>query len=140
MIILDTNIISVLVTPDHPDLTIIETWKQTSADQDIRVNAVSLAEIAYGVAILPEGARKQRLAQAARTLFTATAQTALPFGSQAAQAYGTIMSKRRSLGRPMSQFDAQIAAIAHVAGATIATRNTRDFTGCGVPLVDPYAT
>jgi predicted nucleic acid-binding protein len=138
VIVLDTNILSVLVTPDHPDLDIVQAWQRTSVDQDFRLNAVSLAEIAFGIAILPEGARKRRLHDAAQDFIAATANTTLPFGVQAAAAYGTIMALRRAQGHPMSQFDAQIAAVAHVAKAVIATRNTRDFEGCGVPIVNPY--
>jgi hypothetical protein len=44
----------------------------------------------------------------------------------------------RKAGRPISQFDAQIAGIAHTRGATLATRNTADFATCGIALVDPW--
>ncbi len=46
--------------------------------------------------------------------------------------------KSRRRGRPISQFDAQIAAIARVAGATLATHNVRDFEHCGIGVVDPW--
>ena len=139
MILLDTNIASVLMTPDHPDLATVEAWQRASSDRDIRLSAITLAEVAYGVAILPEGSTKAQISRAAKDFFTATADTVLPFGIREAEAYGQIMADRRAQGHPMSPLDAQIAAIAHVAGAVVATRNTRDFTGCGVPLVSPYA-
>jgi predicted nucleic acid-binding protein len=34
--------------------------------------------------------------------------------------------------------DAQIAAICRVRNATLATRNTADFTGTGVDLINPW--
>ena len=55
-----------------------------------------------------------------------------------ASTYARIASDRRRAGRPLSHFDAQIAAIARFTRAAIATRNTADFDGCGVTVVDPW--
>jgi predicted nucleic acid-binding protein len=38
----------------------------------------------------------------------------------------------------LSTFDAQIAGIARSRGAALATRNVRDFAGCGIELHDPW--
>ena len=65
-------------------------------------------------------------------------QRVLPFGSDEALPYARIAVDRRRAGRPISQFDAQIAAIALTNGATIATRNVIDFEGCGVNLINPW--
>lgn len=60
------------------------------------------------------------------------------FNSDAAAAYADIAVARRSEGRPISQFDAQIAAIARSTGSAVATRNVVDFEGCGIDLVNPW--
>jgi predicted nucleic acid-binding protein len=62
----------------------------------------------------------------------------LPFETEAARAFVEIAIGRRKAGRPISQFDAQIAAIARSRGAHLATRNVTDFEGCGVELVNPW--
>ncbi len=62
----------------------------------------------------------------------------LPFGSEAARVYAQIAAQRRRSGRPISHFDAQIAAIARSARAPIATRNVRDFDGCGIKVLNPW--
>jgi predicted nucleic acid-binding protein len=62
----------------------------------------------------------------------------LPFDSDAALVYARIAAERRRSGRPISQFDAQIAAIARSGGAKLATRNVSDFDGCGLVVVDPW--
>jgi hypothetical protein len=64
----------------------------------------------------------------------------LGFGTDAAPPYAQIAFERRHAGRPISHFDAQIAAIARFTGAVIATRNVADFVGCGVTLIDPWIT
>ena len=47
-------------------------------------------------------------------------------------------AKRRAAGRPISQFDCQIAAIARAHEAAVATRNTGDYEGCGIEVIDPW--
>ena len=61
----------------------------------------------------------------------------LPFDETAASGYAAIVAARRGAGRPISQFDAQIAAIALSRHAGLATRNFTDFEGCGLAVVDP---
>jgi len=62
----------------------------------------------------------------------------LPFSSHAAHAYALIAATRRQSGRPSSQFDAQIAAIAKPTGAGVATRDVIDFEGCSIKVIDPW--
>jgi predicted nucleic acid-binding protein len=62
----------------------------------------------------------------------------LPFDRKAARAYAAIAAERRAAGRPISQFDCQIAAIARAHGASVATRNIDDYEGCGVAVIDPW--
>lgn len=56
----------------------------------------------------------------------------------AARVYAEIASRRRQAGDPISQFDAQIAAITQSRGASLATRNTYDFLNCGITLINPW--
>jgi toxin FitB len=62
----------------------------------------------------------------------------LPFDSAAAAVYAAVAAIRRRSGRPISQMDAQIVAIAGSRGASLATRNVADFQDCGVVVVDPW--
>jgi predicted nucleic acid-binding protein len=64
----------------------------------------------------------------------------LPFDSPAAFAYAAIAAGRRLSGRPISQADAQITAVAASRGASLATRNVTDFVDCGIDVVDPWST
>jgi len=62
----------------------------------------------------------------------------LPFDRRAARAYADIMAGRRRLGRPMTQFDAQIASIARSRDAGVVTRNDRDFADCDIEVFNPW--
>ncbi len=62
----------------------------------------------------------------------------LCFDSPAAVAYAALDANRRKAGCPISQADAQIAAIARSRGAKLATRNVPDCEGCGIEIVNPW--
>lgn len=137
MIILDSNVLSEMLRP-QPQPAVIEWMARQSAAQ-LFVTAVTEAEIRYGIARLPSGNRKEALAAAVAGIFAEDmAGRILPFDSDAAVTYAEIVSEREAGGRPISQFDAQIAAIARARGADIATRNIRDFADCGIRLIDPW--
>lgn len=137
MIVLDTNVLSELMRP-RPEPA-VATWLGAQPTTSLFVTAVTQAEILYGLVLLPKGRRRDDLLGAARSLFNEEfAGRILPFDSDAAAAYSIIAADRRSAGRPISQFDAQIAAIVLSRGGTLATRNTADFVDCGIELIDPW--
>ena len=138
MVLLDTNVVSELML-DFPNPAILA-WMDDQASRELFVTAVTEAEIRTGVAFLPEGARRRGLLDAVeRILGGLFADRVLPFDSAAACAYADIAAARRAAGRPMSQPDCQIAAIALSCGMAVATRNVRDFSETGVGVIDPWA-
>ena len=137
MILLDTNVLSELMRPT-PSPT-VESWVNAQPAAGVFISAITEAELRYGLALLPDGQRQQRLlAQAEAMLAEDFAGRILPFDSAAATAYAPIAAARRRSGRPISQADAQIAAIAASRGAVLATRNVADFDGCGIAVLDPW--
>jgi predicted nucleic acid-binding protein len=135
MIILDTNVVSELMRA-VPDPS-VAAWAVT-ADPELCVTALTVAEIRYGIARLPEGQRKQDITAAAIKLLSAFAQRIVPFDLTAATRYGDLVARREAIGRPISVFDAQIAAVCQARSATLATRNVKDFEGTGVTVIDPW--
>ena len=88
---------------------------------------------------MPRSRRRARLEEVVAAILEEDfAERILPFDSAAARAFAPIAARRRGLGRPISEFDAQIAAIAHSRGATLATRNVADFADCGIKLISPW--
>jgi predicted nucleic acid-binding protein len=137
MIILDTNVISELLRP-APEPR-VEHWLSAQDGLNVYLTSISEAELRYGLAIMGQAARRAALVDAVdRILREDFAGRILPFDSDAAQSYATIAAAHRAAGRPIAQADCQIAAIAHAHGATVATRNTPDFEGCEIDLINPW--
>lgn len=137
MIVLDTNVISELLTPS-PNPTVVG-WLSRQHPSSVFTTAVTEAEILYGLRLLPEGRRRRDLEAAILPIFSEDlAGRVLPFDRAAADLYAAIATSRRSAGRPISQFDAQIGAIALSRGASLATRNVADFESIGLSIVNPW--
>ena len=137
MILLDTNVLSELMR--HEPDPVALAWVDAQSRYQLHISAVTRAEIDLGVALLPEGRRKQGLQAAAQRMFAEFSGRCLPFDERAASRYGELVAVRVRAGRPISVEDAQIAATALAGGFVLATRNGRDFTAIeGLALVDPF--
>ena len=137
MIILDTNVVSELMKAVPAERVV--GWIAAQPASALYTTSITQAEILHGLALLPTGKRRNALESAAEAMLREDfAGRILPFGSDAAQAYARIAADRRRAGRPISHFDAQIAAIARSAGAAIATRNVTDYDRCGVKILNPW--
>ena len=135
--LLDTNLLSELMRlAPAPEVL---AWFASPAAA-MYTSSISQAEILTGIALLPAGQRRNALAQAAQTMFAEDfAGRILHFESAAAEHYALIVAARTALGHPISTEDAQIAAIALVAGLTLVTRNTKDFAQiAGLTQLNPW--
>jgi len=135
MIVLDTNVVSEAMSK-HPSPRVLAVLDSLTEPPGITV--ITVAEIRFGIAMLPNGVRRQRLSVAAARVFDSLGPLVLPFDLPAADVYAETASNRRSAGRPIAQFDAVIASICRVKKATLLTRNVKDFVGTGISLVDPW--
>lgn len=100
--------------------------------------AVTVGELAYGIAKLEQGARRAALAAQLAEWRVRFSDRTHSFGVSAAMIYGDLLAAARASGRPMSVPDAQIAAIAAEQGAAVATRNLSDFATTGLELINPW--
>lgn len=137
MILLDTNVLSELLRP-APAQQVLH-WLSAQPRASVFTASIVRAEILYGICLLPDGRRKTGLMDAALAIFSEDlAGQVLSFDSSAADAYAGIAAARKSAGRPISQIDAMIAAMARSRGASLATRNVKDFEDCGIVVYDPW--
>jgi len=135
MIILDTNVVSELMRGPHADPVVIR-WSRHLVERPW-TSAITRGEIMAGIAGVPRGERRNAMAAAAREVLAKLAGV-LPYSDESTDAFAAIVASRRGLHLRVDPVDAQIAAIALTYGATVATRNTKDFDGIGLTLVDPW--
>ncbi|MFT0849614.1 type II toxin-antitoxin system VapC family toxin [Achromobacter sp. F4_2707] len=138
MIILDTNVLSEILRP-VPDEHVIS-WLAAQPRTTLFTTTVTRAELLYGAQLLPEGPRKTALLAAIRQIFTHDLSgQVLGFDNEAADHYAELAAERKNSGKPISQFDAMIAAITQSRGARLATRNVKDFVDCRLEIIDPWS-
>ncbi len=137
MIVIDTNILSEVMR-ETPSAQVIG-WVNAQNALSLFVTTVSIGEILYGLRIMPDGRRLERLRHIFEEyLRRGFDQRVITYDEAAARAYADVMAARRTSGRPMSVPDGQIASIAQSRGYALATRNIRDFGGIGLELINPF--
>lgn len=135
--LLDTNVVSAVMAP-VPASAVLG-WLDRQETAGVFISAITIAEIGYGIRVLPQGRRRGLLEERFATFIARGFEhRVLAFDTAAAHEYAEIMGHRRERGRPMSFPDGQIAAIARAHRLSIATRNVRDFEGCGLEIVNPF--
>ena len=137
MIVLDTNVLSEVVRLS-PSPKVVR-WLVEQGPVSVFTTAVTQAEMLYGLESLPPGKRRSILQVALEKIFGEFHGRILPFDDHSARAFAEIVAGRDALGRPISQFDGMIAAIARSRRAALATRNVADFQDCGLRVIDPWA-
>ncbi len=137
MIILDTNVLS---EPTKPNGNAhVAAWLDRQDIESLFVTSINLAELMAGIAILPEGRRKQELQRALeRFLVKRIVTPILAFDREAALAYAAVFAHAKAKRYTLPVADAQIAAIAKVHGFAVATRDVAPFRAAGVAVVNPW--
>ena len=135
--LLDTDIISEFVRP-RPDPNVVA-WLASVDEERVYLSVVSVAEIQRGVDLLPEGARRLRLATWLRDDLPARFEgRLLAVDQRVAQTWGTLMAQSQRSGMTLGAMDAFLAATASVHGLILVTRNVRDFASAGISVLNPW--
>ena len=138
MILLDTNVVSEL-TRTAPNPSVIA-WLDAQIPEEVYLSVITEAELHFGIAILPAGRRRERLASEIENMLREDFERRiLSFDSRAARVHAEIAAVRRAIGKPISYADCQLAAIAKCHGAAVATRNVGDFKHCGIEVINPWS-
>ena len=138
MIMLDTNVISEPLRP-APESRVIE-WIDAQAIETLFLSAITVAELRFGVALLPVGKRQNRLQirleNEVLPLFT---ERVLPFDASVTKVYAELMAKARATGLAIGTADGYIAATAAANGMMIATRDVKPFAAAGIKVINLWA-
>ena len=136
MIVLDTNVISEVLRPVPNER--VELWLLGLPADEAAVTAPTVAELYYGIEQLPQGRKRDGLQLELKQVLDGT--SVLPFDEASALVYSKLSAERRRAGRPVQVIDCQIASIAKVADAAVATRNVSDFVHDGLDVINPWET
>ena len=136
-ILLDTNVISETFKP-QPEVK-VASWLASIPIDQLFVSSITKAELLYGLALLPDGKRKEALATVIEEFLERwVANPIESFDERDAVAYARISAHRRKIGHKIRELDAQIASIAMTRGFAVATRNVWDFEDCGLTVINPW--
>jgi predicted nucleic acid-binding protein len=139
MILVDTNVISELwrIAPDPGVLA----WVDAQAIETLCLSAVTVAELRFGVASMPQGRRRtvyqERLEREVLPAFTGRV---LPFDLDASQAYASLMARARRDGKAIGMADGCIAATASSRALIVATRDVAPYLAARVKVINPWET
>jgi hypothetical protein len=136
MIVLDTNVISEAMKPGPNPA--VRTWLNEQVAETLYLTSVTLAEILFGIAVLPAGRRRNTLTRALDGLLDLFGDRVLPFDTDAARHYTGLAVTARNAGRGFPTPDGYIAAIAASRGFIVASRDTSPYEAGGIQVVDPW--
>ncbi|GHT93862.1 plasmid stability protein StbB [Betaproteobacteria bacterium] len=136
MIVLDTNVVSEAMKPgSHPGVL---AWLNKQTAETLYLSSVTLAELLLGIAVLPNGKRKDALTQALDGLMALFKNRVLPFDADAARHFAELAVKARANGRGFPTPDGYIAAIAASRSFIVASRDTAPYAAAGVSVINPW--
>jgi predicted nucleic acid-binding protein len=136
MIVLDTNVVSEAMKAQS-DAGVLA-WLNRQSKNSLYLTSVSLAEIFEGIALLPEGRRKESLRNIADRVLANFTTPVLPFNRDAAVAYASVMVRAKENRYRVTTSDGFIAAIAKAHGFAVATRDVTPFRAAGVAVINPW--
>ena len=139
MILLDTNVVSEPLKL-NADPTVVA-WIDAQIIETLYLSTISVTELRYGIAVLPDGKKKQTLRRSlGERILPLFESRILSFDLEAAEICAELRAKARAAGQAIGTTDSYIAGIAAAKGLTVATRDTQPFEATGVAVVNPWKT
>ena len=138
MILLDTNVVSETMKPAPSQM--VQRWLDEQAAETLYLSSVTIAEAMFGIRTMPDGKRKQGLAEALDVWIGLFEGRILPFDLDAARHYADLGASARASGKGFPTPDGYIAAIAASRGFIVASRDTAPYGAAGVPVINPWET
>jgi toxin FitB len=135
--LLDTCIVSELIAK-QPSQTVL-TWLNAQPERDLFLSVITIGEISKGIRKLPDSRRKSTLEDwLQHDLPVRFSDRISILDLDAMLLWGNLVAKLEFQGRSLPLMDSLIAAIALHHSLTLVTRNEKDFSGIGIPIVNPF--
>ncbi len=132
--LLDTNVVSELVKPrPHPKVVAF-----VEAQNDPVLSVLTIHELVFGAERTPDPRRRLKLHAWIAALRARFDERIVDISSGIAEESGRLRALAAAQGRAVDPLDALIGASALAVGASVATRNVKDFAPLGVAVVDPW--
>jgi predicted nucleic acid-binding protein len=139
VILLDTNVVSEPLKL-NPDPAVVA-WIDAQVIETLYLSTVSVTELRYGIAVLPDGKKKESLrASLDERILPLFESRILPFDMEAAEICSELRARARAAGQSIGTPDSYIAGIAAAKRLTVATRDTQPFEATGVTVINPWKT
>ena len=132
--LLDTNVISEL-TRDIPDSRVIDFLAERD---DVWVSSILIHGVEYGVRLLPQGTRRNRLSTMQAAILSGYAHHVLPLDRAGAEWAAEFRANARRSGHTVDMADALVAGIARAHDLAVATRNAADFERLDIDVFNPW--
>jgi toxin FitB len=139
VILLDTNVVSEPLKL-NAEPTVVK-WIDAQIIETLYLSTISVTELRYGIWVLPDGKKKQRLRRSFdERILPLFESRILPFDLEAAEICAELRARARAAGQAIGTADSYIAGIAAAKGLTVATRDTEPFEATGVDVINPWKT
>jgi|SRR5271165_838305 len=136
--LLDTNVLSEFNRRGDPNPR-VKQWLEVADARSLYASVLTLAEIRFGVELLPPSKRRTQLEEwLDRALPAWFAGRVLPIDGSIADRWGVLRARAQMKGRPLSVVDGLLAATALEHGLTVVSRNVGDFATVGLSVVNPW--
>lgn len=136
MILLDTNVVSEAMKPQPAPS--VRTWLDEQAAETLYLSSITVAELMFGIGVLPNSRRKARLTAVLDGVLELFGTRILPFDTTAAHRYAELAVRARAAGKGFPTPDGYIAAIAAAHDFAVVSRDTSAFTAAGLTVIDPW--
>lgn len=137
MILLDTNVVSELMRA-KPNQN-VQKWLEKQAIESLFLSSITLAEIYFGLEILPDGKKKQALFDSFNgEILPLFDKRILSFDKQMAMTNAQIRATARQNGYAIATADGLIATIAKFHKLSVATRDTAPFKYAELNVINPW--
>lgn len=137
MYLLDTNVLSeARRRSPHAG---VAAWLGATPEDALYLSVLVIGEIAKGIAKLPEGPQRARLAGWLEAELTPRFEgRLLGLDEETARIWGRVSGEAEARGAPLPVIDALLAATALRHDLTLVMRNTQDFSAYAVKLLNPW--